>query len=274
MRPVNCPACGAKGCATTEVFYSSRITEPHPFPAGPCAACGWCWHTGENCDYTAATGLCERCNRPAIDRGKWCEVGHLPRGTMPEDEFRFRASMFVVWKTQPASALRQHFEVFADWLRERESAEEVAARADWRPYANKNSDPKGWWQWTVPAGAGWVFLEQNEERLALGGVLDRFINYDRAKLTKSMHNGRWFLCWPPGFVRITAPLHHDISRWRVTVQAARVLPSTPSRPVERVWPGGYSQLLADYSAPRLNTVAGVVRPEGDENLGLFAEDAA
>lgn len=285
MKPVNCPGCGTKGCAAVTAIPRFGRVPAETIITGPCAACGWCRHTTEICDYTAATGLCERCNRPAVERREWCEVDHLPRGTTPEEEWRFRASMFVVWKTQPASALRQHLEVFADWLRERESAEEVAARADWKPYANKKSDPKGWWQWTVPAGAGWVLIEETrafrEARWTRDGDYTpggykrvRYINDDRAKLTKSMHNGRWLLCWPPGFVRITGPLHHDASRWRVTVQPGRIEGKSSSRPVERVWPGGYSQLLAPYEAPRLNVVDGVVRPEGEENLGLFAEDAA
>src|SRR5207248_6715 len=111
-----------------------------------------------------------------------------------------------------------------DWLCDRGSAEEVAARADWLPYASKRHDPKGWYQWSVPAGSGWVTVERVTHEAEWTGHeytppgRRNVIDYDRAKLTRSMHNGRWLLCWPPGFCRFTAPLSHDPQRWRVTVQ--------------------------------------------------------
>jgi hypothetical protein len=261
-----CPACGAKGvaCVPGHVL-SSRVTQRAGFPLGSCGECGWCFHTNENSDYTAATGLCERCNRPAVRNRDWCAPEHLPRPRdMGDEEFGFRAGLFVIWATRPASELVSQFAIFADWLCDRGSAEEIAARADWRVYAAKKGDPKHWWQWTVPAGAGWV-TTRCEMRQGYPVVL---IDDDRAKLTKSMHNGRWFLCWPPGFVRFTAPLNHDPSRWRVTTVAGRTDGASPSRPVDRVWPGGYTQLLMDYSAPRLDAVRGHVANRV-EDLGLF-----
>lgn len=270
MKTTNCPACGAKGIhAVTTTWNPARL--PECTPLGPCGECGWCHHTTDICDYTAATGLCERCNRPARMRRDWTEPEDLPRPRgMGDEEFAFRASLYVVWKTRPASELASQLLIFADWLGDRGSAEEIAARADWKPYANKRHDPKGWYQWSVPAGDGWVMCPSVQER---PGEFITVIDDSRARLTKSMHNGRWFLCWPPGFVRFTAPLSHDPSRWRVTVQANRLEGSTPSRPVERVWPGGYGQLLAPFAAPRLDVRAGLVA-EGAGDLGLFAEESA
>ena len=96
------------------------------------------------------------------------------------------------------------------------------------------------------------------------------IHYDRARLTNSMHNGRWLLCWPPGFVRVTAPLSHDPQRWRITVEANRISGANASRPVERVWPGGYTTLLRPFGAPPIEVQAGMVH-EKHEDLGLFAD---
>lgn len=270
---VNCPACASKGCPARLSPFSESLV-----PSGPCASCGWCAH---EIDTATDTSHCAKCGRLVNARRDWCELDHLPRGaSMPEDEWRFRASLFVVWKTRPASELRQHFEVFADWLRERDSAEEHAARADWLPYANKKHDPKGWFQWSVPAGTGWVEMgNELSHRFESGLYVEEmvsYIDYDRARLTKSLHNGRWLLCWPPGFCRFTAPLSHDPQRWRVTILANRLNGSTPSRPVERVWPGGYTQLLMPFVVgnPKLVVESGVVREPKTEDLGLFAEDGA
>lgn len=279
---MNCPVCGAKGCRAIKTQIPRRL--PERMPVGPCAECGWCKHTTDMSDVTAATGLCAKCGRPAESGKKWNTIEHLPRPPkMPDDEFRFRATMFLAWLNEPAAALLRHFQVFADFLADRGSVEEVAARADWKAYANKKTDPKAWWQWTVPAGAGWIERERVssgprwENGEYLPGGSHYIINYDRAKLTRTFHNGRWFLCWPPGFVRITAPLHHDMTRWRMTIERERGLAG--SRPIERVWPGGYTQLLCPYEAdaPKLVVEEGGVvkqpRPE-EEDLGLFREDDA
>jgi hypothetical protein len=109
-----------------------------------------------------------------------------------------------------------------------------------------------------------------------GADLDDYLDYRHARLTKSMHNGRWLLCWPPGFVRFTAPNGYDPRRWNVTVLAGRINGSASSKPVERVWPGGYTELLRPYVAggPNLVVERGVVREPspGNEDLGLFNEE--
>lgn len=276
-KTAKCPACWAKGITCVPQSAPNILIGfgPRPGdPLGPCGACGWCSHTSDTSDYTAATGLCEWCKRPAVRRRDLSAPEHLPRPRdMGDEEFAFRAGLFVLWKTRPASELVSQFAIFADWLADRGSAEEVAARADWQVYAAKKSDPARWWQWTAPVGEGWVKLSRvPRERQSDRDVMkwDTYIDFDRARLTKSMHNGRWLLCWPPGFVRFTAPLSHDPRRWRVTVVAGRLEGSNPSGPVERVWPGGYSQLLAPYSAPALDVPKGLV-VEKEEDLGLFAE---
>lgn len=262
-RTVNCPACGAKGVAAAAVADLHARGGARREPMGDCGECGWVPY-------------------PRADRRKWRGAEDLPRPRgMGAEEFAFRATLFSLWKAHPASEFVSQLAYFADWLADRGSAEESAARADWRPYAAKAADPKGWWHWTVPVGEGWASLEDQRQRhwvTAEGPAADgepRFrghvrIEYGRAKLARPMHNGRWLLGWPPGFVRVTAPLYHDATRWRVTVLAGRVIGATNSRPVEKVWPGGYTTLLRPH-AGRAEVRENVPLTGRAEDLGLFAE---
>lgn len=270
MKTTNCPACGVRGVGSQSYADLHARGGARRMPVGTCDECGWS-------------------SLLAIPRRDWHLPEHLPRPLgMSAEEFGFRASLFVLWKTRPASEFVSQLRIFADWLTDQGRAEEVAARADWQVYGAKGGDPKGWWQWTAPAGAGWVEIETVREfRAAHWSGVDRaeynppayqnvkYINDDRAKLTKSMHNGRYFLCWPPGFMRITGPLYHNAQRWRITVQPRRLVGSCNSRPVERVWPAGYTTLLLPFESPQPNASTSCA-PAVAEDLGLFAEveDAA
>lgn len=234
-----CPACGAKHVFTRAVADRHGYGGARTVPVGPCVECGWA-------------------REPAVPRDKWRTAAHLPRpARMSAEEFAMRARLFEFWANHTVREFLSQLPVFADYLADLGSPEEDAARADWRPYAHKQGDPKKWWSWSVPVGAGWVQIERQRvlrpERWTTDGDWTpagystvRIINDSRARPSRNAHNGRWFLCWPPGFVRFGGALHHDPTRWRVTVSARRTRGENSSRPVERVWPAGYLTLLRPY----------------------------
>jgi hypothetical protein len=201
VETADCPACGAKGCPMGRHSVSIRLSlEGDPITVGPCAACGWVLE-------------------PAVERRHWSAPEHLPKSAgMGAEEFAFRAGLFHTWKTRPASELSSQFLVFADWLADRNDAEEAAARADWVPYMT--ADPKGCRDWTVPVAHGmhsWLTLP-GRPPVPLGVWFP----------AGGLHNARWLLCWPPGFVRFTGPHPHgDLTRWRVTTFARSLLASSP-----------------------------------------------
>lgn len=178
-----------------------------------------------------------------------------PHG-MGTDEWEWRTALYLLWRHKPASELLAALPIFADWLAERGRPEEAAARADWRVYGAKKTDPAKWWQWTVPVADGWVRVGEAMRRVSVydldagDWVADlspvKVLHFDAAQTQpKPVHNGAWFLCWPPGSVRFTAPLHHDPSRYRVTIGMNR-----PRRRYESVHPHGYATLFHPPGALR------------------------
>jgi hypothetical protein len=232
----SCPCCSAR--------YSGQVRY--------CPACGYCPH------YGSSPEACPGCGRPAFGPPMWSEPGHLPRPrAMGDDEFAFRAGLFLKWQELPASEfVANHLPVFADWLADRGSPEEAAARAEWKVYASRKQDPRAWWQWSVPVAGGWVRLIPLKN--AAGEVADRVIEEGRAKLSAA-HNARWLLCWPPGFVRFTGTLYHDPRRVRVTVQMSRSL--LYSTPYEARFPAGYATLFHPFGTTLRPACVEPARPE-------------
>lgn len=232
-----CPYCRSRKVGIAKrrhTFYDRDIEH-----VARCYACGYCEHDG-----TITNAACATCGKVNAARNAWCDAAHLPRSEgMGHEEFAVRAALFVLWKTRPASDFLGRLREFADWFDERDMPEAAACRADWKPYTARHSDPKGWYQWSVPVSPGWVTVEDvatfNVSRLQAG--VRRIINDQRAGLRGTLHNGAYFLGWPPGFVRFTGPLYHDHTRYRVTVEPRRGTSS--SRPVERVHPHGYATLF-------------------------------
>lgn len=171
----------------------------------------------------------------------------LPRPhDMGDEEFRFRAHLFFTWRLFPASAFLEELRVFADWLADRDRPEEAAARADWKVYGANKTDPAKWWRWSVPVARGWVSVETRRERIPpmyngerTAYRFARYLKFDAAQTQpRQVHNGAWFLCWPPGFVRFTAPLHFDATRYHVTLGWNRT-----GKRYEAIHPHGYTTLF-------------------------------
>jgi hypothetical protein len=218
---VNCPCCKAPGA---ESFINIRAREVD----AACAACGY-----DSRNHRFET---------------WTIPAKLPRpARMSAEEFAFRAKLYHLWATRPASELVAELAYFADWLADHGRPEEAAARADWRVYGSpRNADPTRWWQWSVAIAEGWVSsgVRHTEKDSVTGEITQlahRWINADKCKVGSTAHNGSWLLCWPPGLVRFTAPHYHDPSRFRVTVSANRGL--TYSRNYDRTFPAGYATLF-------------------------------
>lgn len=240
--PLHCEVCRERVCVrvTTQAAlglladaYSGVKFVSH------CSACGYCIHR-----FRRDGNPCEDCGRPCREPKLWATAADLPRpAAMGDDEFAFRAGLFLAWRTLSASEfVSNHLPIFADWLADRGHPEEAAARAAWAVYGQSKKDPAGWWQWAVPIAPGWVTVK----RVLTPGVLVNGRGYEdviedgKARLS-SAHNGGWFLCWPPGWVRFTAPLYHDPTRLRVTIQKNRSL--TYSTPYEAKFLAGYANLF-------------------------------
>lgn len=103
---------------------------------------------------------------------------------MGGEEFGLRAWVYEGWLAG-AGEFRGRLGVLADYLGERDHPEAAACRADWRPGNNRAADPGGWWRWRVatPAARDW--------------------DVRKAFLRGTKHNGRLWLCWPAGWVRVT-----------------------------------------------------------------------
>ena len=237
-----CPACGDKNCTAYKSTSSDRVAVP--YPVGPCAECGW--RLNWNWKDTRPGGL-----RLAPGHVRVTPTQGAPRGaSMSDEEYAFRSELFRVWKECPASQLRSQLLIFADWLGDRGDPEEAAARADWTPYAHKRHDPKGWHLWSVRT----MFMALYGDGCVLAGG-------------GAVHNGRWFLCWPPGYVRFTSPQTHDPRRRQVTVVKDRnILFSTP---IDRRHPGGYVRLFHPKGTAFVRPAASA-RLTVDRDEGLFA----
>lgn len=164
---------------------------------------------------------CRACGWPDWDR---------PAG-MSDAEFGFRRLLHAAWQTGPAAYL-DLLPVFADWLGDRGDPEEHAARSPWAFESRqrwKSSARKYREAWVVVPPRPVPFREQSPP-----GAPDK------------VHNGRWFLGWPPGYV------HHlggSGDRLVFSVMAGRSCLS--SEPVEFRIPGGYAALFAPRPADLL-----------------------
>jgi len=132
--------------------------------------------------------------------------------------------------------------------------------------ANVKADPRGWWQWTVKIAEGWVTLRRQDWFPERNHWI---IDDDRAKLGRTRHNSRYFLCWPPGFIRFTSPLSHDHTRYRVTIKPNRGL--RYSEPVEKVHPFGYAQLFHKPGTLITSRRTGGDEPHAVHTPSLFDE---
>lgn len=200
--------------------------------------------------------LCPACGYDSSRRDyKAADELPRPRG-MGADEWAWRQALYTLWRFEPASHLLEALPVFADWLADNGRPEEAAARADWMVYGAKRADPAKWWQWTVPVADGWVGIETEVVRRSVfdlgandwvhGFVPQRFIRTPKwVPLGATLHNGTWFLGWPPGAVRFTAPLNHDPTRYRVTIGINR-----PRRRAESFHSHGYATLFHPPGALR------------------------
>lgn len=240
MKTIRCPVC--RDHTSIRVVKRSELDLwPHPDNqiVSHCSACGYCIHR-----HKYDGNRCPDCGRPAVDPRQWRDAAHLPRpATMGDDEFAFRAGLFVKWFTLSATEFVSHLCYFADWLADRGHPEEMVARANWEVYGQLSNNPRGWWQWSVPIADGWVSLDRypTPERIVNGRDYVDIIESKKCKLSSSTHNGGWFLCWPPGWVRFTAPLYHDWKRMRVTVQKRRSC--SMSAPYESKFTAGYAALF-------------------------------
>ena len=242
MSITNCPCCGSLDVITCTVA-DERAYGGGRNVVACCKECGRCDHRGHKDGQT-----CTDCGGLVAHKSAWAVPDHLPRPRgMSGDEFLMRATLFFLWRDHPATEFLGRLVEFADWFAERDMPEEAPYRAAWEIYGvrRRRNDPRAWCQWSVPIAPGWVRLETITTSALNGPTRDvKTIEWSKAKnLIGTRHNAKWFLCWPPGFVRFTGPLYYDHNTLcRVTLARERFF-STATRSVERYHPAGYATLF-------------------------------
>lgn len=170
---------------------------------------------------------------------------------MSSDEFALRLGLLSIYLTSRTTEFLTRLQEFADWLTEQDRPEELAARARWSPRragaASREGLPEGervpwskapinplsWWNWEVRVHESWC--RANNPIFSMHGYLKQ-----QAKVGRQQHNGTWFLCWPPGWVKFTSP-STSLTSWYVTVEPNRSL--AYSQPHEHRHHLGYTKFF-------------------------------
>lgn len=195
----------------------------HPVTAAkPCPECGYEWFA------YPLRAILDRFARGGVP------TDFLTRpAAMGGDEFALRCHLFAAYLTRPAKDFAARVEEFADWLGERSRPEEAAARARWTPEAGTRTDTSAAPRWKARGVLHWTDAPL---RFGFPSWEERVRGH--AGVPKLNHNPGWFLAWPPGWVRFTAPID-SFGTWRVTVEARRSLTSSaPFDPVKLFWEPG------------------------------------
>jgi hypothetical protein len=112
----------------------------------------------------------------------------VPADAFPADmgieERGIRQSLYAAWR-RSADEFAAQLGIAADFFADRNHPDEAVCRAAWATLRNRQPSPGGWWRWHVKPA----------EPVAW--------DIRRAGLRGRKHNDRLWLCWPPGWVRLT-----------------------------------------------------------------------